>query len=543
MRRLTAPPVTWVLASLLLLVLLLPVLAPFIVRLDENRLLRETEENLLAEAAVVAELYRALAEPAWRDARLAEPALEAGRFRPVRPSLDLRKTPVLGPAERAPGPGEVATSSITRLLEGVLERAQVRTLSGVRVLDTRGVVLASSSRERGYSLLHLEEVRAALAGQYAPVLRERLRDRPPLRGSSSSRSDDSLERAADFRVSLAIPIYADPRAASGPVIGAVYASRTPLGLEQSWWRLRRVLVVPVTASLGVLALVLLFLTRVIAAPLVRLTRAAEAVAHGTPGVDLSGQGLAPREIHDLAAALARMREQLERRAEYVRVFAAQTVHELKSPLTSLRGAAELLLDAEGAMPPAQSRRFVGQIHDDAVRMDGLVGRILQLARIESSAPDRRPVAPRALVEGVVERYTRRDRAVSLSWSAADDVLALDVEQLDSLLSNLLDNALRHGEGRRVEVRARDEAGQLVLEVVDDGPPLPAAHFERIFERYYTTERHKGGTGLGLAIVRAVAEAHGGEVRAAHGPGGRGASFVVRLPRAGRGVVLATQSPT
>lgn len=547
------PPVTAVLASVLLLVLLLPVLAPFIVRLDENRLIRVTEENLLAEAAMVGEVYRALAVPAWTEGRLPVPA-EGERFRPFAAAIDLRTTPVLAPAERAAGPGDASTSSIAAVLDGVLERAQVRTLSGVRVLDARGTVIASSSREHGYSLLHLEEVRSALAGRYAPVLRERERVRPSQSGAAGEgsggvvsrgsetvrieRSDRSLERAGELRVSIAIPIYADPRAASGPVIGAVYASRTPLGLEQSWWRLRRVLVVPVAASIVGLVLVLLFLARVIGSPLVRLTRAAEAVAHGTPDVPLDVQSLAPREIHDLAGAVGRMRDQLERRAEYVRVFAAQTVHELKSPLTSLRGAAELMLDAGGTMPVDQSRRFLTQVHDDAVRMDGLVGRILQLARIESSAPDRREIAPRALVEGVVERYTRRERPVRLAWGASERTMPADVEQLDSMLSNLIDNALRHGEGRPVDVRARDDGASLVLAVEDDGPPLPAGHFARIFERFYTTARDKGGTGLGLAIVRAVAESHGGMVTAAHGRDGRGARFEVRLPRHGRGSVLA-----
>ncbi len=551
------PPVTLVLASVLLLVLLLPVLAPFLVRLDENRLLRITEENLLAEAATVAEVYRALADPEAAEQPLPVPA-EGERFRPFASAIDLRTTPILGPAERAwvsgaapaPSPDPSSHGALTRVLDGILERAQVRTLSGVRVLDVRGTVIASSAREHGYSLLHLEEVRAALAGRYAPVLRERDRARPASGGASASGAiargaetvrierDRSLERAGELRVSIAIPIYADPRAASGPVIGAVYASRTPLALEQSWWRLRRDLVVPVSLSIAGLVLVLLFLARVLGAPLVRLTRSAEAVAHGAPDVPLDVQSLAPREIHDLAGALGRMRDQLERRAEYVRVFAAQTVHELKSPLTSLRGAAELLIDAGETMPPAQAQRFLTQVHDDAVRMDALVGRILQLARIESSAPDRREIVPRALVEGVIERYTRRERPVRLAWSAGDRTLPADVDQLDSLLTNLVDNALRHGEGRPVEVRARDEGEALVLEVEDDGPPLPDGHFARTFERYYTTARAQGGTGLGLAIVRAVAESHGGAVTAAHGRGGRGARFEVRLPRQGRGALRA-----
>ena len=123
-------PVAWLLASLLLLVLLLPIAAPFFVRFDENRLIRQTEETLLVEAATVGEIYRALALPAWRNERL--PELTKERYQPFALSLDLRTTPILPRAERDIRPARTfmaSTSSIAAILDGVLERAQVRTLS------------------------------------------------------------------------------------------------------------------------------------------------------------------------------------------------------------------------------------------------------------------------------------------------------------------------------------------------------------------------------------------------------------------------------
>ena len=539
-------PVAWLLASLLLLVLLLPIAAPFFVRFDENRLIRQTEETLLVEAATIGEIYRALALPAWRADRLPEP-VKGERYQPFALTLDLRTTPILPRAERdvrpartastvAARPGTIvgsplagsrvasstaSTSSIAAILDGVLERAQVRTLSGLRVLDANGVVIASPSHERGYSLAHLDEVASALQGRYVPALRERVNDepKPPL---------SSVERASDVRVSLAWPIYADPRATSGPVIGVVYASRTPLDLGRSWWRLRKALIVPVFLSIAGVLAVLAFLVRVIARPLARLTKAALAVADGDIEAPLESSGIAPAEIHHLGRALARMRDQLERRAEYVRVFAAQAVHELKTPLTSLRGASELLLDGAESMPPEQQRRFFALIHDDALRMDKLVGRILDLARIEASPPARRPIALKPWVDAIVERYARHGQTVVLDWKADPAPLAVDTDQIDSLLTNLLDNAARHGEGRPIHLLAEDQRGALRLTVEDDGPLLPSEHFARIFERFYTTERAKGGTGLGLAIVRAVAESHGGTVVASARPEG-GARFVVTLP--------------
>jgi two-component system sensor histidine kinase ChvG len=182
-----------------------------------------------------------------------------------------------------------------------------------------------------------------------------------------------------------------------------------------------------------------------------------------------------------------------------------------------------LLEEYEEMSPEQRRRFLSNIHADTVRMDSLVGRILHLARIEAGVPEREELDLFAFLEGTAERYRRGGHEIVLELESARRIVRLSGDQLDSLLTNLIDNAIRHGAGKPVTISVRDR----VLSVRDRGPKLPREHFARVFERFYTTERGRGGTGLGLAIVKAIAEAHGGEVWVEQHED-EGASFHVRL---------------
>jgi len=520
MRTRWAPRVRTLVGVLFLLVLVLPFLLIGVQRLLENALILDTEHALLTEAVVVGEAYRAEVDPEAATP-LTEPEDDGARFAALVPRLDLAESPVLPAATRR---GEVVTGTVASShLTPILERALVRNLSGVRVLDPDGIVVASPQRVHGYSLAHLPEVAAALAGDYRPVLRRRVsdEDRPPL---------DSPSRAADLRVSLAVPVFRDPRARTGQgaeVIGVVYASRTPLDITKALWAWRAKLFLPFWVSVAVTFAAVIFLSITLSRPLSRLRAHAEQVAAGAPAAGYEVERVAPMEVHVLADALERMSLQLEARADYIREFAANAAHELKTPLTSLRGAAEVLLEAGDGASFAQRTRFLENIQKDAVRMDQLVQRILELARIESTRPARERVDLVPYLEGLAERYRRRGQPVVLELGAAQVELQAVPEQLESLFVNLMDNAARHGEGRPVRVVLTRSSREVAVEVTDDGPPLPEGHLDRVFERFYSTSRSQGGTGLGLAIVRAVAEAHGGTVEAR--AEARGATFRVVLP--------------
>jgi len=219
-------------------------------------------------------------------------------------------------------------------------------------------------------------------------------------------------------------------------------------------------------------------------------------------------------------------------------FVANVSHELKTPLTSILGYAETLL--EGGLEDAGRRRgFIETIRDQAARLQAITEDLLVLAELE------RPDA--ALALGPVDlAQVARSVATALAPRARKAGLRLDCTtperevivmgervRLEQMLFNLVDNALKYTEEGRVTVRVATDGAAAVLEVEDTGPGVPEEARNRIFERFYRVDaarsREIPGTGLGLSIVRHITELHHGKVELRNHPGG-GALFVVRLPR-------------
>ncbi len=228
-----------------------------------------------------------------------------------------------------------------------------------------------------------------------------------------------------------------------------------------------------------------------------------------------------------------------RRLEVLRSdFVANASHELKTPVAAVRALAETLLTALPEEPEA-GRRFAERIGREAERLDVLARALLDLSRVERGTLDVEPVDLVGLVKEVVGGYADQaeEARVKLRTELRPGVaLRGDRAQLGLLLSNLIDNALRHTPAKgTVCVRLDVAESRAVLQVADTGEGLPAGELSRIFERFYRVDkaraRQTGGTGLGLAIVRHVAEAHGGTVRA-DSELGRGSTFTVSLPLAG-----------
>lgn len=511
-----APTVRSLLLGVLVLVLVIPLLVIGAARVYETALVRHTEELLITEAVAAGEMYRSLLAPETAGP-IGPPAQESERFAPFRARLDLYDTPVL-PAARRDGTASSTTSALGRRLSAALERARVRTLAGLRVLDVEGRVIASPDWSFGYSLAALPEVREAMAGRYGAALRSRVSDSP--RPTMAS-----LSRTSRLRVSVAIPVLSDPRSPAGTeaeVLGVVYANRTPLDLEKSLWQLRHELILPIALSLALTLIVAILFASRIASPIERLRRSAERVAAGED-VSLEVSGFAPAEVHALSAALESMKRELATKAEYVELFLANVVHELKSPLTSLRGASEILIDGGSDVPADRVKKFLQNIHEDGLQMERLVGRILELARIETGRWPRVAVPLHELVVERAARLSARGHEVVIEPGDEAEVLGVR-EQLEAMLDALLENAVRHGADRPVHVRLVKRDPAVELTVRDEGGPSPPGHFDRVFDRFYTTERKRGGTGLGLAVVQAVAHGHG--ARCSVKAESSGATFVV-----------------
>lgn len=204
-----------------------------------------------------------------------------------------------------------------------------------------------------------------------------------------------------------------------------------------------------------------------------------------------------------------------------RDFVANVSHELKTPLTAIRGFAEPLLDGE--IDEEQSTEFLERILANLERMQHLVDDLLDLTRIESGSwtPELHEVEVGSAVEQVWRRIeplaTAREVELRLDVSGPDRILA-DPDGLEQILANLLDNAVRYSpEGGTVAVTVRlaDDGASLRLEVADEGTGIPADDIDRVFERFYRVDtgrsRDAGGTGLGLSIVKHLVAAHDGTV--------------------------------
>jgi two-component system OmpR family sensor kinase len=241
-----------------------------------------------------------------------------------------------------------------------------------------------------------------------------------------------------------------------------------------------------------------------------------------------------RTMDGMLQALDEARSEREQSLERQREFVADASHELRTPLTSIHANLELLQAA--AVGAEEDQHAVDSALTSTKRMSGLVSDLLLLARADAG----RRVATRdidlaAIAAGALEEVQplAGERRIE---SQLEGPLPLqgNPDELHRLIRNLLENAVRHTpEKTTVELTARRDGGEALLEVIDDGPGIPAAMEDQVFDRFVRGDGPSdtaggGGSGLGLAIVRAVAESHGGSVTAGKSTYG-GARISVRLP--------------
>ncbi|KQP59338.1 hypothetical protein ASF52_10320 [Methylobacterium sp. Leaf112] len=520
------PTLGLVVLTMLATVAALPLLGLSFVRLYENQLVRQTEGELIAQSAVVAAFVARDLETDPARADLLGAAAPDASLPIIEPALDLTVDHSL---DRRPDAQEAAkAASPTALALGerlapVLARVKATTLAGFRIVDRDGTIIAGGD-EVGRSLAGVEEVADALRGRFRAVLRARVSKHavPPLY---------SLSRGTSVRVFTALPILVD-----GRVAGAVYASRTPNNVMRQLYgeggKVATAVLVVLVATLGIA----LVFTRAIARPIHALVARAVALGQGAPVDPDPDARFGTREIALLGLSLDAMALQLRERSDYVATFASHVSHELKTPLTAIRGAAELLrddgLEPGAAMSAAERRRFLDNIVADTARLSALLGRLRELARAE------RPGAVGiASLAAIVSDLRLRFPDLDVRTENADAwTLGLSDEKAGIVFGHLADNATRHG-AAVLQITARATAGHLHVHVVDDGTGIAERDRARVLEPFFTTRRVEGGTGMGLGIVQAVLRAQGGtlELAAAGGVSSLGgARFEITLPLAREG---------
>jgi two-component system sensor histidine kinase BaeS len=301
----------------------------------------------------------------------------------------------------------------------------------------------------------------------------------------------------------------------------------PAGVSAAWHPFLVDLLIAGSAGAIAAALFSLLVARSVARPVRRVAAATQALAADGHAEPLPASG--PTELVSLAQAFNEMAEQLAVSRESERNFLLSVSHELKTPLTAIRGYAEAL--AEGAFAPEDAART---ILVEARRLERLVRDLLDLARMNRRefAVARQAVDLAEVAREAVARHDTSARAfgVELAADPAETWVDADPDRVLQIASNLIENALRETpQGGTVTVRTADRR----LTVSDTGPGLEPADLPHAFDRFFLYDKYGRerpvGSGLGLAIVKQLAVAMGGEVRVESAPGS-GAAFTLELPR-------------
>nr|WP_253794697.1 ATP-binding protein [Kitasatospora paracochleata] len=325
------------------------------------------------------------------------------------------------------------------------------------------------------------------------------------------------------------------------IVSVVLATGMVVVAIRSETQIRIIMIFSMIASL----LFMQFLAHGLTAPLRDMTAAARAMARGdySARVDASSRD----EIGELATTFNLMAADLEAADRHRRELIANVSHELRTPIAALRGVLENVVD--GVVRP--DPQTLGAALEQTERLGRLVTHLLDLSKLDDGVVplDARPFEVRPFLDGVLRGVTVDGATAGGAYARRGDVrLALEVEpdglgavadpeRLHQVVANLVDNACKHSPiGGTVTVRALpgEQPGALRLEVEDEGPGIPAADRERVFERFGRSGSatalgpgSDGGTGLGLAIARWAVDLHGGEIRVAESA--RGCRIEVTLP--------------
>lgn len=523
-------------------ILLLPLGGIGALRLYESELVRRTESELISQGTLIGAIYREellrlLSSSTGADlpgitsrhyglpatfhpSANAEPS---PKYHPITPKLD-----IAGERVRPPAPAALAAkvssdplaSQAGRLIAPILHSSKDATLVGIRVLDMNGTVVASTGGESGFSLINREEAERALTGEYVSLLRQRISD-------ESQVATASLSRGNLMRVFVGMPVIHE-----GRVLGAVVLSRTPLDIRKALFLVRGQIAVGVSVLLGVVLIITILTSITVNRPLKTLVRRAEQIVSGEKVAAPVPNESGIHEIVQLSHAMSLMAKTLEERADYIRTFANNVSHEFKTPLTSIRGAVELLDDHFQDMSPDDRNRFVKIITSETERMERLVRRLLDLARADTFEPGEERSDVCETLDAMVLRYREQGMAVSVECRDGAGFVRMAHETFESVISNLIENARQHGgNGVQVHISGRiAQAGggrELELDIHDNGPGISAGNRDKVFRPFFTTARETGGSGLGLSIVQSLLHAHGGSISLE--PSESGTLFRVTVP--------------
>lgn len=293
------------------------------------------------------------------------------------------------------------------------------------------------------------------------------------------------------------------------------------------------MIVPQLLFLGGIVLLLWYGVGRGIAPLARIRDAIARRSHEDLS-PLDERGL-PAEVREQVHVINALMQRLGQTITAQRRFIADATHQLRTPITVLRTQTELALRARDA---GEQAAMLDKLDAGSARLARMANQLLNLSRAEAGGANAReptPIAPADLVEdvaaGLVPAALAKGIDVRVDTAANLPALRADRQLLAEMLANLVDNAIRYTQpGGQIDIRASHQAGQLILTVTDNGPGIPEAERQRVFERFYRgVDAASEGSGLGLAIAREIAQLHEGTITLAPAVDARGLVARVELP--------------
>ncbi len=505
-----------------LMVFLLPLAGLMFFRVYENTLVQQTENELVAQAAMISAMYKAgIQKRLGDDDQYGIPKDDHDMitvepfYTPIVPSLDLSKEPIL-PARVDGKPSSVTAPHATEVGEEItplMLEAQRTTLSGMKVLDYNGVAVAGRN-EIGMDFSDIHEIRSALRGHYTSVIRERISDSPPPALASVS-------RGTGIRVFIAMPVLHN-----GQVWGVVYLSRTPQNILKHMYAEKWKFIFVVFTLVCMTMIIALFTSFMISKPIKELIKRTERFSNGDKDALKSSSIAEVKEIALLGESFERMALSLNNRSEYIRDFAMHVSHEFKTPITAIQGSAELLLDHLDDMEESKKRQFLNNIIMDSNRLKRLVRRLLELARADNITPSNDVCTLSPILEHIKVRY-RDVENFNVNIPPYDEMsVKISEENLETIFINLCDNAYQNN-ATSMDIAMRNDNGNLFITFADNGQGISKANEAKIFNLFFTTRKQEGGTGIGLGLVTSILDAHHGEITLKNSK--KGAVFEILLP--------------
>ena len=287
-------------------------------------------------------------------------------------------------------------------------------------------------------------------------------------------------------------------------------------------------------------IVSLFISRQVVAPVRRIMVASQHIAEGHYSERVQIPGSPDKEDMDELAQLSQSFNQMTLALEKAETLRKQLIgdiaHELRTPLSTIKGSMEGLID--GVLPAGKDTYF--QVHQEAERLQRLVDDLQDLNRVESGAIrlERESTSIKGLIENTTKRLSRQfeEKGVSLELNIPDGLhqVSVDTDRIDQVFINLIGNSLQYTPtGGSVLISGKEQNSQILIKISDTGIGLSADNISKIFTRFYRVDKSRsragGGSGIGLTIAKHLVESHGGKIGAVSEGLGKGSTFWVLLP--------------